>query len=407
MGESGVIKQATEAKQKWDEASEKELADLSNMFSSMTISVPETLKIGDVVNWTPNGSYTWDKNLYASVENNLSFAYISGAETAVMNYTVATKQLYSGEMAENAENIQNAWNDGTNLDFTINQWKVISIDRMNNKIKLVPTSITIPLLLQGATGYNNGVKLLNDACEELYGGNKAGIEVHNMNIEDIEELMSSKTAIEEAKSDIGYGERYSDAYINNGVQYRNSEGEYIEKVDYPTIYAEEAQRKITNYDDTVNASNTGLGESEARSSFITRENEKVTKNAANAIVTKKVKTIHPARTFFYIRDYNTFTTALGLTNGNNIGIAEILLPNEDKTAYWLSSRNINTSIEATSFGLRDICFGCLDGCTIYNSGGIEAINIGFAYGLFPIVTISAGRLDKDNTNNTFTYTPAH
>ena len=58
--------------------------------------------------------------------------------------------------------------------------------------------------LQGANGYNNGVKLLNDACAAMYSNSSLGAVARSIDIEDIEAVSSyDKTTYS------GYGQEYS------------------------------------------------------------------------------------------------------------------------------------------------------------------------------------------------------
>ena len=59
-------------------------------------------------------------------------------------------------------------NSASGEAFNLTEWKVLSIE--NGKVELVPAKPTEGTVYLGqAQGYNNGVKLLNDACSSLYG----------------------------------------------------------------------------------------------------------------------------------------------------------------------------------------------------------------------------------------------
>ena len=103
---------------------------------------------------------------------------------------------------------------------------------------------------------------------------------------------------------------------------------------------EEALRKIN---ETYSAS--GLGLSTARSSFITRANEKVISGAS----------LQPAKTYYRLDSAN-FTAALGTTSGEEVGNGD---------AY------------------------------------------GYALGLFPVATLSSGTLSSTETAHTFEYAPVN
>ena len=392
-----LFSKTNEAANEWNAAVEYEESAIESIFSYIELDIPEGLKVGDIVEWKPSGHYIWDKDVYASSESGTVYVYTSGASGYSTNYTIETKELYSGKSAENAKDVKTTWNGGINLDFTIDEWKVLSVNENKKEVRLVPTKVTIPVILQGATGYNNGVKLLNDACRALYEGNKIGIEVHNINMEDLEGIKNADGTVKKAglmtetdsetdpikTAKDTYGETYTIANSSN--------------IQYPTIYAEEALRKIINSDDTINESKTGLGLSDERENFITRENEKVTKTEANTILTKTVKELNPTNTYYYLNNAK-FTSALGTTN------AGIILPNGTKTHYWVASRDIFANSRFCNFGLRSVSDGGLAASAmIYSSNIVNA----YAFGLFPVVTISSGTLTSKETANTFEYTPVN
>jgi len=68
------------------------------------------------------------------------------------------------------------------------KWRVLSKNAENNTIEIISTKEDENnFSLKGFKGYNNGVKLLNDACNSLYvNSEKGGISARNLKIEDIE-----------------------------------------------------------------------------------------------------------------------------------------------------------------------------------------------------------------------------
>ena len=378
-----MFNKASQAREEWNEAVAEEDISINNVLDYMALSIPEDMQVGNIVNWMPSGHYTWSRPRYSSSNTGSVYTYISGQSSIVTNYTIETKEFYSGKSAENISDIQTTWNGGTNLDFTINQWKVLSIDNINKTVKLVSTTVGIPVALYGATGYNNGVKLLNDSCSKLYGGDIVGVEVHNINMNDIEELMTTEQAasiITTAKNSTtpAYGETYTNEYTEDEIQYRNSSGEYIVNTVYPRIYAEEALRKI---DGTYSA--TGLDMSTAKKSFVSRANDRVSATS-----------IQPTQTSYTLSNED-FTSALGTTT------ARILLPDDDTTTYWIASRCVSLDEKWCYFFMRFVYNGKLSAGRQARSVGDVA---GLAFGLFPVVTLSSGTLS--GSNETYSYTPA-
>ena len=137
-----------------------------------TPQIPEGLEVGSEVTYTPTARepYHWDAE------------YATSYETTSSDYTTYDINL-------------NNTGDFKIADW---KWKVLSIDEATGQVELIasaPTTGTVRL--QGAQGYNNAVKLLNDACNSLYGDSTKGIEGRSVDIEDIEEYMT-ETALTEA-----------------------------------------------------------------------------------------------------------------------------------------------------------------------------------------------------------------
>ncbi len=109
------------------------------------------IEVGDTVKWTPNGKYTqWKANYYSDDDT-------------------IDKILYSGNTAQNESvTTTTSWNTATNgnhnIDMTISSWKVLDVSDDRKTVRLVPSAPTrAGVNLRGAQGYNNAVKLLNDA----------------------------------------------------------------------------------------------------------------------------------------------------------------------------------------------------------------------------------------------------
>ncbi len=387
----GLFAKAREATEKWNTTVANEETQLNGLIDTLIpgVKLPgdAKLKVGDTVKWTPSGHYIWDKDVYSSDDEGTIKPYRSGSGMGTV-YTIATKYLYSGASKE-GKTIDAGWNTAgsNNLDFTIDTWKVLKVDETNKKVALVPASVTTPVPLKGATGYNNSVKLLNDACSALYGGNLTGVEVHNINMEDLEGtrvegieqeeyiggLMASSAVVSAHASP--YGTTKASAYSS-----ANSK--------YPSIYAEEANRKITNSDSTTNNSVTGLELSEARSSFIPR--------GENGGAVKTAKGIQPVQTWYSLNN-SSFTSALGTKSS-------LIKPDGINTYYWVSSRCVRVDPNYCYFFARAVFTGTLNSYDMLVSNGESR---GAALGLFPIVTLSAGRFTATETAGEFEYTPAN
>ena len=100
------------------------------------------------VSYSPSGTYTWDNTLATSSDT-------------------GTTELSSAS--------------GT---YAITNWRVLDLDQTTGIVRLVPTAPVGSLKLQGAQGYNNAVKLLDDACNGLYKDDDKGITAQSIKEED-------------------------------------------------------------------------------------------------------------------------------------------------------------------------------------------------------------------------------
>ena len=230
--------------------------------------------------------------------------------------------------------------------FRVTNWKVLNIDENTGKIDLVasaPTSGTV--YLQGENGYNNAVKLLNDACSNLYGDESKGITARSINMEDIEGKMDmSSSVVTSAKTSDGYG---------------TEKGPYTTEYSwYPKIYADEENSKIG---DGVRRTD-GLGLSK-QESFVTGKTQG--------------DSITPIHTYYSLTK-SDFTTALGANSS--------IIPNGSDKNYWVASRCIGADVSKCSFRVRDVNDGSLYYFLMfYSLGGTN----GGSKPVLPVVSLSS------------------
>ena len=87
-------------------------------------------------------------------------------------------------------------NSGTNEEKTItilnsgtSIWRVIDVNKQSKQVKIIPTSLNnYEITLNGVNGFNNGVKILNDLCNQIFSNTQYNATAKNINIEDIEKL---------------------------------------------------------------------------------------------------------------------------------------------------------------------------------------------------------------------------
>lgn len=259
------------------------------------IEIPKDLRVGDVVSYTPKTQeYLWE-------------AKYSGKETDVK--------------------INN-----TTEEYAITKWKVLNIND-NGTIDLIaenPTVGTVPLGY--AQGYNNGVKLLNNACNELYGNKDLGIISRSINEEDIKDKMTIE-ALGDIKdsgtnSPVLYGEQITNAYIPENSK-------------FPSIYANENLSTING-----NKNENGLERYE-QEKFIEEDYNQGTNGAITS-----VQSIQPYQTYWY-KDHKFVETMFkNVENEPSIKYYDLLMPKRYETKYWLASRAIHVNEVKSQFGIR-------------------------------------------------------
>ena len=356
FSENGIIAKAKEAANKTNEAIINEQAQMNDVTSAMENmlngvggsttpeepTIPAGLEIGSTVSYNPSGTYNWQAT------------YCSSTKT------------------ETTDDV--TLNSSTGEDFNISSWKVLSIDEATETVELVPSAPTTGTVYLGqAQGYNNGVKLLNDACSSLYGDSGKGITARSINIEDIEKYMTD-TALTEAhnytntSSNTKYGNQVSSAYTTNK--------------NYPAIYAQE---KLAVINGTPNG-DTGLDLSK-QDAFVER-----TEGTNGAITT--ATSIQPYQTYWY-KDATYMSTAFKdytKQDSSTANYYEIIMPKGTGTTYWVASRCVNADSSYCDFNVRHVFSGSVSAYNMYYSSGSP--NYG-SIALFPVITLSSSLIEGD------------
>ena len=354
FSDNGIIKKAQEAANKMNEAIGKEQDELNQLYNDLASALnnttedpgepeePEGLEIGSTVTYNPSGTYNWQAK------------YCSSTKT------------------ETTDDV--TLNSSTGEDFNISSWKVLSIDNETGTVELVPSAPTTGTVYLGeAQGYNNGVKLLNDACSSLYGNNEKEITARSINIEDIEKYMTD-TALTEAhnytssSSNTKYGNQVSSAYTSSK--------------NYPAIYAQE---KLAVINGEANG-DTGLDLSK-QDAFIER-----TEGTNGAIAT--ATSIQPYQTYWY-KDATFMSTAFEdytKQDSSTANYYNLIMPSGTGTTYWVASRCVNTYSSYCTFYVR-----------VVNSGSVGANLMCGSYdhttsgsrALFPVITLNSSLIEGD------------
>ena len=353
FSENGIIEKAREAAEKTNQAiinEQTQMNDLADYMENMlneigggssVPEIPEGLEIGSTVSYNPIGTYNWQA------------------------------KYCSSDLTETTDDVQ--LNSATGEDFNISSWKVLSIDKNTGSVELVPSSATTGTVrLQGAQGYNNGVKLLNDACSSLYGDTTSGITARSINLEDIEKYMT----------DIAITEAHNYTNTDSNIKYGNQvSSPYATNKNYPAIYAQERLAVI----DGEENDDTGLDLSK-QDTFVER-----IEGTDGHIST--ATSIQPYQTY-WTQDATFMSTAFkDYKEGANY--YNLIMPSGTVTTYWVASRCIATFLDDCHFDMRSVDSGSIHADVTCTSGnGI----VNYSRALFPIVTLNSSLIGGDITS---------
>ena len=294
--------------------------------------IPEGLEVGTTIEYVPSGIYSWPAKYCSSTQS--TDTELNSAET----------------------------------NFKITKWKVLDIE--NGKVILVPTApSTGKVHLGGAQGYNNGVELLNDACNSLYGDSSKGISAESLDIKDIEKYMT-----EEALSIVHSYDNGSTIYDTQTLK------PYTINKNYPIIYAKE---KLSTIDSSTNTNGLEINEQ--------IELIEQTENGATEGKITTAPSIRPYQTYWYFSNQETsFKVA---TNGTKY--YDLIIPKNLNSPYWLASRCINVYSDLCGFDIYYLTRDFIDGFNVYNSNNNVSAS---SLALFPKVSLDPKLIKGDKTN---------
>ena len=298
------------------------------------ITIPEGLEIGTAVSYTPNGTYNWDSKYYT----------YNDSDTVVL--------------------------DSSSTDFKLTNWRVLDINKENGEITLVPTTTSAESVkLEGAQGYNNGVFLLNMACNKLYGNESKSIYAKNIDMSILEKYMTSE-ALTEAHKYEDYGKQRSSSYGS-----RNNS--------YPVIYDKEINSVIDE-----EKKETGLS--------LNSQTDPITvdKSTSPEGFLTATTNINPYQTYYYGNSDFTETAFKDVEN-STLNYYELLIPEDSDTKYWIASRCIQHHSGACEFGINYIREGRIDMVDLFYSD--EESNY-YACKLFPVVTLNVNNISGDSSS---------
>ena len=261
------------------------------------------IKVGDYVTYTPD---ELDSNAVATLKSNLNT--YSGKSNSTINAAIDRQDL---------------------------KWRVLDVQ--NGQVRLISEAPTTSKIeLKGYNGYNNAVKLIDDACSTLYTNSKLANKVQNLKIEDITKYM--KTQPTENTTSYSPTSKY-----------------------YPEILLKEKEQTVNE------KAGTELGLSE-QTKFINQ----TTKSQVNSWILKKTywyQTMNNTDSFTDSKYYELF-----INNGSNYPI------------YWMSSRCVNATSDDVDFCVRVVNSGYVTAGRLYGSGSNEYSG---SYAFRPVITLNS------------------
>lgn len=297
---TGIFQKAKEAKQKSDDAALDKNTKLDEYENELDKYLPKqnenslakAVKVGDYIEYKPD---KLDDNALATLKNNLK------------NYSGAS---------DNTTNSAIARDDSL-------RWRVLDIDEKTGAVRLIsatPTSSTVTL--EGYNGYNNAVKLLDDACSTLY-NSKLATKVQNLKIEDITKHMTTQPT-------------------EDTTEY------HPENINYPKILEQEKNQTV------VKSTTENKLEVSSPSIFVT---------GYDTSATSTLK-----------KNYWYKTMSANDFDGENKEMYyKLFIKNgeENYDTYWMSSRCVYADSDDADFKVRSVNWGRIYAYVLYLSDGSE------------------------------------
>ena len=308
--------------------------------------------------------------------------------TATRTYTIKIRYPKVGEIVNytpdtpstgyDLSTAKSGYSSAQTIDKTYDPttWKIMEVDENGNITKLfgVPSSSQSTVYFRGATGYNNGVYLLNDICKSRYGNASLGATARSLTIEDIESKMNAT------------GIAARNAYKDGTTQYGTTKTFTGISAKYPAIYAQEKYSGV-DVSDVTAGSQVIAGSVDATAQSKMNPNGKSGSDNIYTTLPETSETTGPSKTNLtctqtyykfdstpssYFDDSNFYSMIFGTG-----------------TYFWLASRcvNCNSSSSYAFFGLRSVNSSILRGTFLFFSrGGSNSSDDCLA----PVVSLGSG-----------------
>ena len=295
---TGIFQKAKDAKQKSDDAALDQNTKLDEYENEIDKYIPKAnslakaVKVGDYVAYTPDEP---DNNALTTLKTNLK--NYSGASDNTTNSAIAIEKDL--------------------------KWRVLDVDETTGVVRLIsaaPTSSTVTL--EGYNGYNNAVKLLDDACSTLY-NSKLATKVQNLKIEDITKHMTTQPT-------------------EDTTEY------HPENINYPKILEQEKNQTVVK-----STTENKLGVSN-QSIFVTGYDTSATSTLKDNCWIKTM-------------------SANDFDGENKEMYYKLFINNGEKNynTYWMSSRCVGPVDDGADFGVRVVGLGWVEANFLYYPDGYE------------------------------------
>ncbi len=333
IGNNGIFTRAENAIAKYEEASINEQLEMNKIVEDIDKLTGnykpsrEGLKVGQYVEYVPD--------TYVNPEDSSS------------NYTLTTD--ISGYTSEQQI-----------AQLKELKWRIMSINA-DGTVEIVSDNTYdsgTRICFKGATGYNNGVYILNDIAEKQYSNKSLNAVARSMTIEDIEKKMNEK----------GIAARDE---FTNGTQYGHQK-KFTESSYYPKLYAEENGSGIN----TEKVKEDGIGVSEEGS-----ENFPVPSTETPAYEQADESGLTVTQ-----NHYEMLKSEMSeYFNEENQDFYELMF--DTYGYYWLASRYSDCTSTYADFGLRYVLSYLLSNGPLFYS---YDRTLYYDYGLRAVVSLGSG-----------------
>ena len=267
-------------------------------------------------------------------------AYSPGSETASSYSLTAAESGYTSDQTITKNNYN---------------WRVLNIND-DGTVDLISATSSNNFYFGGATGYNNGVYLLNDMADKMYSNDSLGATARSLTIEDIEAGMN--------ESGLDYIHSYSNSQAAWGETYTYTGSRY-----YPNLYAYENGSGIdlaTTADPNSAVKEDGINQSDSYYDSPTTE----TYSRANKALTITQTYYYGSMSSSYYKNSTFYNLIHGLSG-----------------YQWIASRYVGTSSSSgASFGLRRVNSSGLIGSILFRSSSLTDSLYGY---LRPVVSLGS------------------